>query len=117
VKLLKNCVKPLNERDQDDYSLECGFCMIEHDVTLQPDSSLLAKAEVGNSDLAPSDFYLFRPFKNFLLRKRFEDQNALQRTIVQYLKSLGKEHYREGMFKLEKRWDKCLHANGDYMEK
>jgi histone-lysine N-methyltransferase SETMAR len=29
-------------------------------------------------DLAPSDFYLFGPFKNFLSGKRFEDQNALQ---------------------------------------
>jgi hypothetical protein len=33
---------------------------------------------------------------------RFEDQNALQKTVVQYLASLGKEHYHEGMFKLVK---------------
>jgi hypothetical protein len=47
--------------------------------------------------LAPSDFYLFRPFKNFLSGKRFQDQNAL--------------------FKLVKWWVKCLIANGDYAEK
>jgi hypothetical protein len=63
-----------------------------------------------------SDFYLFRPFKNFLSGKRFEDQNTLQKTVVQYFKSLGKEHYHEGMFKLLKWWDKCLNANGDYVE-
>jgi hypothetical protein len=51
-------------------------------------------------DPAPSDFYLFRPFKNFLSRKRFEDQNALQKTVVRYFTSLGKEYYCEGMFKL-----------------
>jgi histone-lysine N-methyltransferase SETMAR len=68
-------------------------------------------------DLAPSDFYLFGPFKNFLSRKRFEDQNTLQKTVVQYFTSLGREHYHEGMSKLVKRWDKCIRANGDYMEK
>jgi histone-lysine N-methyltransferase SETMAR len=53
-------------------------------------------------DIAPSDFYLLGPFKNFLSGKRFEDQNALQKTIVQYLTFHGKEHYHEGMFKLVK---------------
>jgi hypothetical protein len=51
----------------------------------------------------PPDFYLFEPFKYFFLGKRFEDQNAFQRkTLVQYLTSLGKKHYIEGMFKLVK---------------
>jgi hypothetical protein len=54
-------------------------------------------------DVVSLDFYLFGPFKNFLSGKRFEDQNALQKTVVQYFTSLGKEHYREGMFKLVKR--------------
>jgi hypothetical protein len=35
--------------------------------------------------------------------KIFEDQNALHKAVVQYFTSLGKEHYREGMFKLAKR--------------
>jgi hypothetical protein len=61
----------------------------------------------------PSAFYLFRPFKNFLSGKRFNDKNALQKTAVQYFTSLGKEHNCEGIFKLVKQWDKCLNANGD----
>jgi hypothetical protein len=32
-------------------------------------------------DLAPSDFYIFWPFKNFLSGKMFKDQNALQRVL------------------------------------
>jgi histone-lysine N-methyltransferase SETMAR len=68
-------------------------------------------------DLAPSDLYLFKPFKNFLSGKSFEGQNTMQKTIVQYFTSLGKEHYREGIFKLVKRWNKCLNANEDYVEK
>jgi hypothetical protein len=38
--------------------------------------------------------------KTFYQGKRFEDQNALQKAVVQYLKSLGKELFCEGMFKL-----------------
>jgi hypothetical protein len=34
--------------------------------------------------------------------RKFEDQNALQKTVVQYFTSLGKEQYCEGMFKLVK---------------
>jgi hypothetical protein len=33
-------------------------------------------------DVAPSDFCLFGAFKNFLSGKRFENQNALQKTVV-----------------------------------
>jgi hypothetical protein len=63
----------------------------------------LPRCSIHNSpDLAPSDFYLFGQFKNFLSGKRFEDQNTLQKRDVQYFTSLGKEYHREGMFKLVK---------------
>jgi hypothetical protein len=39
------------------------------------------------------------------------------KTVVQCLTSLGQEHYRKGMVKLVKRWDKCLNVNGDYAKK
>jgi hypothetical protein len=52
-----------------------------------------------------------------LSRKIFEDQNSLKKIVVQYFTSLGKENYREGMFKLVKRWDTFLNGNGDYVEK
>jgi hypothetical protein len=70
-----------------------------------PDSGLVAKGEVllyspHSPNLAPSYFYLFGPFKNFLSGKRFQDQRTLQKIVVQYFTSLGKEHYHEGMFKL-----------------
>jgi histone-lysine N-methyltransferase SETMAR len=53
-------------------------------------------------DLAPSDFYLFKPFWSFFSRKIFEDQNALQKTVVQYFTYLRKEHCHELKFKLVK---------------
>jgi hypothetical protein len=103
-----------------------GFYMMEHDLTVQPRQRPGCKNRSGKEvlqhpphspDLVSSDFYLFGPFKNFLSGKRYEDQNTLQKTVVQYVTSLGKEHYREGLFKLVKSWNKCLNANGDYIEK
>jgi hypothetical protein len=114
AKLLKYCTKPLNERSQDD--LTAGVRLLHGGAQLHTSAQTAAclqrrKWEVlqyppHNPDLVPSDFYLLRPFKNFLSRKRFDDQNALQKTVVQYFTSLGKEHYCEGMFKLVKHWDK-----------
>jgi hypothetical protein len=40
-----------------------------------------------------------------------EDQNAKQ-----YFTSFEREHDAEWMFKLVRRWDKCLNANVDYVE-
>lgn len=68
-------------------------------------------------DLAPSDFYLFGPLKKFLAGKRFANQQELQDTVVDYFNRLDRQHYREGMFKLLPRWDKCLNLYGEYVEK
>jgi hypothetical protein len=38
---------------------------------------------------------------------------SLKETFVQYFISLGKEDYREQMFKIVTRCDKCLNVNGD----
>jgi hypothetical protein len=38
-------------------------------------------------------------------------------TELQYFTSLGKEQYHKVMFKLVKRWDKCLESNSDCVEK
>jgi hypothetical protein len=42
-------------------------------------------------DVVPSDFYLFRPFKNFFGGQIFEEQNSLQKPVVHYFTALGKE--------------------------
>jgi hypothetical protein len=34
-----------------------------------------------STDIAPSDFYLFRTLKDFISRKRFEDQNAFKNQL------------------------------------
>jgi hypothetical protein len=95
--------------------------MLEHELILQ---SWLQKRKWEvlqhpplSPHLVPLHFYLFGPFMDFLSGKRFEGQNTIQKTVVQYFKSLGKEHYCEGVFKLVKRLDQYLNTNDDYVEK
>lgn len=41
----------------------------------------------------------------------------ITKSLVQYFTFHGKENCYKGMFKLVKRCDKCLKANGDSVEK
>jgi hypothetical protein len=96
-------------------------------------------------DAVPLDSYLSGPIKNFISGRRYEDHNAMQykqlrsstqqleryttvkehlrpqrnavKTVAQFYTTIGKEHYREGMFEVVKRRDKCLNDNGDCMGK
>jgi hypothetical protein len=79
--LCRNCWKPLNERDQDDSTLEIGFCMVEYDFSLESSQWPACNSVSGNLQhpthipyLSPPDFYLFGPFKNVLSGKRSTDQ-------------------------------------------
>jgi hypothetical protein len=59
------------------------------------------------------DFHLFTNLKRTLEGHRFiadEDFEAILRTQNIYF-------YQQGLFKLVKRWDKCISVGGDYVEK
>ena len=51
--------------------------------------------------------------------KHFKDgkTEAIQKTVRQCLRTAGTEFYRRGIFKLPKRWEKCIQRSGDYVEK
>ena len=72
----------------------------------------------GNSpDLAPTDYILFGFVKNQVRGQHYETNDALQTAVRQCLRAAGTEFYRRGIFKLAERWGKCVHRNGDYVEK
>ena len=51
--------------------------------------------------------------------KHFKDgkTEAIQKAVRQCLRMAGKDFYSRGIFKLPKRWKKCLQRSGDYVEK
>jgi histone-lysine N-methyltransferase SETMAR len=70
-------------------------------------------------DLVPSDFHFFPTLKKTLEGRRFttnEDAEAAIRTFVR-TQDTDLYAYQRGLFKLLKRWDKCISVGGDYVEK
>jgi len=68
-------------------------------------------------DLAPSDFYLLPKFKLFLAGQRFSSNPEAIAAVEGYFADLTKNHYRDGIMALERRWNKCISLKGDYVEK
>jgi len=50
-----------------------------------------------STDLAPSDFYLFRHLKKHVRRKRFCDDDEVKRAMESYLDSMPQEFYLTGL--------------------
>jgi histone-lysine N-methyltransferase SETMAR len=68
-------------------------------------------------DLAPSDFCLFPKLKLFLAGERFSSNPEAIAAVERYFADLTKNHYRDGIMRLEHRWNKCVSLKGDYVKK
>jgi histone-lysine N-methyltransferase SETMAR len=64
-------------------------------------------------DLAPSDFHLFPPLKEFLGGRHFKSDEEVKDDVKEWLNGLAAEVYDEGIQNLITRYDKCLHVGGD----
>jgi [histone H3]-lysine36 N-dimethyltransferase SETMAR len=67
-------------------------------------------------DLAPSDFHLFPNLKKFLRGKRFSNNDEVIATVNEYFEGLPENHFRDGINKLENRWNRCIELFGEYVE-
>lgn len=68
-------------------------------------------------DLAPSDFHLFGPMKNFIRGRRFADDEEVIHEVTTWLRRQSKDFYRQGIHALVSRWKKAVELEGDYVEK
>jgi hypothetical protein len=68
-------------------------------------------------DLAPSDFHLFGPLKQHLGSCRIHNNEEVELAFGNWLRIQEPDFYRDGVFKLVPRWDKCINVLGDYVEK
>jgi histone-lysine N-methyltransferase SETMAR len=68
-------------------------------------------------DLAPSDFYLFPKLKLFLAGQRFSSNQEAIAAVEGYFADPTKNHYRDRIVALERRWNKCISLKGDYVKK
>jgi histone-lysine N-methyltransferase SETMAR len=64
-------------------------------------------------DLAPSDYHLFRSFKNHLNNKKFERFEEVNDAILAYFESKPRSFYKAGTENLATRWETVIGSNGN----
>jgi histone-lysine N-methyltransferase SETMAR len=68
-------------------------------------------------DLAPSDFHLFGPLKNYLGGKRFPDDKEVETELWKRLRQESIDFFGVGFIAQVKQWDKCVSIDGGYVKK
>jgi len=67
-------------------------------------------------DLAPCDFFLFPKLKLKLKGRRLDTIEEIQAEWQRVLDTLTEKDFQEAFQKWRRRWDRCLHAGGNYFE-
>jgi histone-lysine N-methyltransferase SETMAR len=68
-------------------------------------------------DLAPSGYHFFTKLKVWLGTQRFDTKEELMDGVNNWLHNLAAPFFDEGLQKLVSRYDRCLNADGNYVEK
>ncbi len=69
-----------------------------------------------SSDLAPNDFHLYPVLKRMLQGRPFPTLQVIHVEVYTQLQCLPEEGFT-GVFKKEECWNKCLCADGNYIER
>jgi len=67
-------------------------------------------------DLAPCDFFLFLKMKLKRKGHRFDGLEEIQRELQDVLGTLREQDFRHAFQQWQRRWDRCVAAQGDYFE-
>ena len=67
-------------------------------------------------DLAPSDFFLFSDLKRMLAGKKFSANEEVIAETEAYFEAKDKSYYKNGIEKLEDRYNHCIALEGNYVE-
>ena len=68
-------------------------------------------------DLAPSDYHLFAPLKEYLSGKEYPNIEELSFAVNDWFSKKNILFYQSGIFKLEKKWKACIESEGNYFPK
>jgi histone-lysine N-methyltransferase SETMAR len=68
-----------------------------------------------SSDLAPTDYHLFRSLSNHLREKKFDDENDIKRELANFFDQKSKDFYEPGILSLPERWRQIVDSNGAYI--
>ena len=68
-------------------------------------------------DLAPSDFRIFGLLKIAISGLTFESDEDVQKWVTRWINNLGPDVWRQAIYDLPVRWQKCIEEDGEYIEK
>ena len=68
-------------------------------------------------DLAPSDYHLFGKLKEFLRGNHYASIDDVRNAVNDWIKQTPTNFFKDGIFKLVPRWQRCIAGEGDYVEK
>ena len=66
-------------------------------------------------DMSPGDYWLFADLQKILQRKRFSSNEEVISATETYFESKDESFYKKDIEKLEKRWNKCITLEGNYV--
>jgi hypothetical protein len=67
--------------------------------------------------LTSSDFHLFGLVKVHLRGQKFQTDDELKYSVLNWLHSKGKTFYAVGISSMPGQWKKCVYVKGEYLEK
>jgi hypothetical protein len=67
-------------------------------------------------DLAPCDFSLFPRLKIKLKGRRFDSKEVIEAESHVVLNTLAEYDFQDAFKKWQKRWERCICVEGDYLE-
>ena len=67
-------------------------------------------------DLALCDFFLFPKLKEVMKGTRFQDSEAIKTAVTIEFRAILKESFQECVKAWQRRYEKCIRAQGDYFE-
>jgi hypothetical protein len=66
--------------------------------------------------MAPCDFWLFPKLKMPLKGTQFESREDIMQNATAQLITIPKDAFQKCFQQWQKRWEKCVHYQGDYFE-
>ena len=99
--------------DNREHLLTIGYILTTMQKLLELSRDVLPHPPYS-SDLAPSNYHLFRSLQHYLDKKTFKDFNDLKLNIENFFNSKSTKFYEDGIKELPVRWQWVLDHNGDY---
>jgi len=104
-----------------------GDWILHHDNAPEHTSQLVQQVLAKNGtpqlqqlshspDLAPCDFFLFPRLKKVLKGHRFEATEDIKQNSTKILLDIPKQQFAKCFQQWQKRWAKCVAAEGNYVE-